>query len=65
MISSFQPNDPQAQRLFSPFTNNISSVVGYVPFSGAVAKLRKALLSSCLSIRMEKLGSHWTDFDKI
>ena len=39
-------------------------------FSGAFAKLRKAILASsctsaCLSIRMEKLGSHRTDFHEI
>jgi hypothetical protein len=39
-------------------------------FLGAFAKLRKAAISSimyvcmyvCLSVRMEHLGSHWTDF---
>ena len=36
---------------------------------GAFAKLRKATVSffmfACLSVRMEQLGSHWTDFDEI
>ena len=33
---------------------------------GSFAKLRKRLLaSSCLSVRMEQLGSHWTDFHEI
>ena len=32
-------------------------------FSVAFAKLRKA--SSCLYLRMEQLGSHWTDFDEM
>jgi hypothetical protein len=40
-----------------------------VRFLGAFAKLRKAtinfVLSSCLSVRMEQLDSHWTDFDQI
>jgi len=35
-------------------------------FSGAFAKLRKAtiifIMSVCLSVRVEKLGSHWTNF---
>jgi hypothetical protein len=34
---------------------------------GAFAKLRKATFSFviCLSVRMEQLGSHWTDFHEI
>jgi hypothetical protein len=32
-------------------------------FSGAFAKLRKA--SSCLSVNIERLGSHWVDFHEI
>ena len=38
-------------------------------FLGAFAKLRKATISSvmsvCPSVRMEQLGSHWTDFHEI
>jgi len=35
-------------------------------FLVSFAKLLKALLAlSCLSVRMEQLGSHWTDFRKI
>ena len=38
-------------------------------FWGAFAKLRKATVSFaayiCLSVRMEQLGSHWTDFYEI
>jgi len=38
-------------------------------FLGAFTKLRKAiisfLMSVCLSVRMEQLGSHWTDFHEI
>jgi hypothetical protein len=38
-------------------------------FQGAVEKLRKApisfVMSVRLSLRMEKLGSHWTDFHEI
>ena len=41
-------------------------------FLGAFAKLRKATmsfvtsvrLSVCLSVRMQRLGSYWTDFDE-
>jgi hypothetical protein len=36
-------------------------------FLGAFAKLRKAtvsFMSVCPSLRMERLGSHWTDFDE-
>ena len=40
-----------------------------LPFLGAFAKLRKAtisfVLSVRLSVRMEQLGSHWTEFDKL
>ena len=40
-----------------------------ISFSGAFAKLRKAIvnvfMSVRLSLRMEQLGSHWTDFDEI
>jgi len=33
---------------------------------GTFAKFRKAkLAASCLSVRMEQLGSHWTDFYEI
>jgi hypothetical protein len=40
------------------------------PQHAAFAKFRKRLLASsclsvCLSVRMEKLGSHWTDFHEI
>ena len=35
----------------------------------ALAKLRKAIISFvmsvCLSVRMEKRGSYWTEFDEI
>jgi hypothetical protein len=38
-------------------------------FVGALAKLRKVtaslVMSVCLSVRMEQLGSHWTDFHEI
>ena len=38
-------------------------------FLGAFAKLRKAtisfVMSVCLSLRMEQLGSHWKDFHEI
>jgi len=38
-------------------------------FSGAFAKLRKATIifamSVRLSVRVEQLGSHWTDFHEI
>jgi hypothetical protein len=39
------------------------------PFQVLFAKLRKAtirfVMCTCLSVRMEQLGSHWTDFHKI
>jgi hypothetical protein len=38
-------------------------------FFGALAKLQKATVSFvtsvCSSVRMEKLGSHWADFNEI
>jgi hypothetical protein len=38
-------------------------------FLGAIAKLRRATISFVMSVRlsiyMEKLGSHWTDFHEI
>ena len=37
------------------------------PFLGAFPKLRKATISFtsvCPSLRMEQIGSHWTDFDE-
>ena len=41
----------------------------YVPVLGPFSKLRKAtisfVMSFCLSVRMEQLGSHWTDFHEI
>jgi hypothetical protein len=39
------------------------------PFLGAFAKLRKATISLftyvCLSVHLEQLGKHWTDFHEI
>jgi hypothetical protein len=35
--------------------------VQFHAFLGALAKLRKAIISFVVSVRME-LGSHWTDF---
>jgi hypothetical protein len=32
---------------------------------GAFAKLRKATVSFVMSVRMEQLGSHWTDFYEV
>jgi hypothetical protein len=41
------------------------SYLSFVEFVlGAFAKLRKATLSFVLSVRMEQLGSHWTDYLK-
>ena len=38
----------------------------FTPFLGAVANCEKRLLaSSCVSVHMEQLGSHWTDFHEI
>jgi hypothetical protein len=33
-------------------------------FLGPFAKLQKATISFFMSVRMEELGSHWTDFDE-
>ena len=45
-------------------TKHINTLCGQnVEFLVAVAKLRKA--SSCLSVPIEQLGSHWTDFYEI
>ena len=33
-------------------------------FLGAFTKWRKATISFVMSVRMEQLGSHWTDFDE-
>ena len=50
---------------FLPFEIKINSQ--NVPFLGAFAKLRKAtisfIMSVRLSVRMEQLGSQWTDLD--
>ena len=35
---------------------------GVRKFLGAFAELRKATVSFVVSVRMEQLGSHWTDF---
>jgi hypothetical protein len=35
------------------------------PFLGAFAKLQKATISFVMFVRMEQLGSHWTDFREI
>jgi hypothetical protein len=38
-----------------------------ISFLGAFPKVRKStisFMSVCLSVRMEQLGSHWTDFDE-
>jgi hypothetical protein len=49
--------------------HNISSRFRRLWILGAFAKLRKATISFVmsvrLSVRMEQLGSHWTDFHKI
>jgi len=34
-------------------------------FLGAFAKLQKATISFVMSVRMEQLGSHWTDFHEV
>jgi hypothetical protein len=51
-------------------TEGIALLVNVLPlFLGALAKLRKATISFVmsvrLSVRMEQLGSHWTDFQEI
>ena len=44
-------------------------VVSRVILLGTSAKLRKAsimfVISVCMSVRMEELGSHWTDVHQI
>jgi hypothetical protein len=40
-------------------------VVVMVLFLGAFTKLRKATFSFVMSVPMEQLGSHWTDFHEI
>jgi hypothetical protein len=47
--------------------NNVDLVSGSMSqiLLGAFAKLRKAVISFVMSVRMEKLGSHWADFHKI
>jgi hypothetical protein len=43
-----------------------STVDKLLYFLGTLANCEKRLLaSSCLSVRMEQLGSHWTDFHEI
>ena len=48
---------------------NICDVVRRVILLGTSAKSRKAsimfVITVCLSVRMEQLGSHWTDFREI
>ena len=42
-----------------------TSAATVLTFLGAFEKLRKRLLaSSCPSVRMQQLGSHYSDFDK-
>jgi hypothetical protein len=36
-----------------------------VTLVGAFAELRKATISFVMSVRMEQIGSHWTDFHEI
>ena len=47
----------------------IFNTVFFCPFVGAFTKLRKAnisfVMSVCPTVRMEQLGSHWTDFREI
>jgi hypothetical protein len=45
----------------------VKMAVTVVQFLDAFAKLREATISfvSCLSVRMEQFGSHWTDFLEI
>jgi hypothetical protein len=60
---SFRPTAAVAMWLF-----NISSCHLH-PFSGALANLRKATISFVmsvrLSVRVQQLGSYWTDFHEI
>ena len=58
----------RCRRLSAVLTNRCSTA-HCTPILGAFAKLRKAtitfVVSVCLSVRMEQLGSHWTYFHKI
>jgi hypothetical protein len=51
------------------FTLNLPCEASFSCFSGAFAKLRNAtitiIMSVCLSVRMQQLGSYCTDFDDI
>ena len=46
---------------------NVPKILFSVTFLGAFAKLqgKRVLASSCLSVHMEQLFSHWTDFHEI
>jgi len=56
-----------------PIFKNVSALYGNKRFLGAFAELRKATINfvmfGCLFVspanRIEKLGSHWTDFNAI
>jgi len=39
-----------------------SAEYGCLPFLDAFTQLRKATISFVMSVRMERLVSHWTDF---
>ena len=47
------------------FFYHISLMAIPMVFLGAFAKLRKSTISFVMSVRMEKLGSQWTDFHEI
>ena len=53
----------------SPCHGRVFYIIGGRAFLGTFAKLRKAtisfLVSVVLFVRMEQLGSHWTDFGEI
>ena len=66
-VQKLDSKDAVAKRAGRPI--NYPSIAGRINrFLGAFAKLRKArisvVMSVCPSVRMEQLGSHWTDFDK-
>jgi hypothetical protein len=49
--------------------DDLARLVKYSEFLGVLAKLQKGtisvIMSVCLSVLVEQLGSHWMDFDEI
>ena len=51
----------------TPFLHACMRAQGHICFYflGALPTLRKATISFVMSVRVEQLGSHWTDFHEI